>query len=78
MNSSLERWSELMMFPKNVKIIIVADDFKGFRIKTKYVGQRGIIVDWKQNPNRNDGKIPVIKLDSGEVVCDKKLWWTFS
>lgn len=67
----------LEQFPRNVKIIVVADDFRGFGVKTRYVEQRGFIMNWKRNPDRDDGKIPILELDSGEVVCDKKLWWTF-
>jgi len=63
-------------FLLDVRVIIVADDFKGYGKKTKYVGQKGVIIGWKPNPDRTDGKIPIIKLDSGEVVCNKKIWWS--
>jgi len=63
-------------FPLDVRVIIVADDFKGYGKKTKYVGERGVIIGWKPNPDRTDGKVPIIKLDSGETISSKKLWWS--
>lgn len=63
-------------FPINIRIIIVADDFRGYGKTTKYVGKKGLIIGWKVNPTRTDGKVPIIKLDSGEIICSKKLWWS--
>ena len=60
-----------------LRVKIVADDLadeKGFL--SKYVGKTGTIIDWKPNPVRDDGVIPVIKLDDGTIVCNKHLWWS--
>lgn len=59
-----------------MRVVIVADDFKGYKGYSKYIGQKGTIVGWKPNPDRtDDGKIPIIKLDSEQTLCDKRVWW---
>lgn len=59
-----------------MKVRVVADDFKGYGKQTKYVGRKGKIIGWEKNPNRtDDGKLPIIQLDSGEVICSLKIWW---
>ena len=65
------------MNEENIRVKIVADDMasdKGF--VSKYVGKSGLIIGWKTNPKRNDGRIPIIKLDDGTEICDPKIWWT--
>lgn len=60
-----------------MRVRIVADDMaeeKGF--SSKYVGKYGTIIEWKPNPDREDGVIPVIQLDDGTIICNKKVWWT--
>jgi hypothetical protein len=56
------------------RVVIVADDKEGFGGKTKYVGQRGIIVGWRL---WKYGRLPVIKLDRGETISDKNIWWQY-
>ena len=61
----------------NIRVKIVADDLKGYGKKTKLLGQIGTIIGWKPNRSRSDdGKIPIIKLESGRIVCNKKIWWS--
>lgn len=55
-----------------MKVRIVADDFKGYGKKTKYVGQTGTIIAWRLWKN---GVLPVIRLASGEIVSRRNLWW---
>lgn len=52
---------------------IVADDFKGYGTKTKYVDQKGKIIGWRKWKH---GDLPVIQLDSGEILSRRSIWWT--
>ncbi len=51
-------------------IIIVADDVEE---RTKFVGKKGRITSWRSW--KYERFLPVITLDSGEVVSDSKVWW---
>lgn len=64
------------MKEKQIRVQIVADDLtdeKGF--PSKYIGKFGNIIDWKRNPDRRNGRVPVIQLDDGKIICNKKIWW---
>jgi hypothetical protein len=52
------------------RLIVVADDAKGYGKKTKYVGQKGKILLWRRR------FLPVIELASGEFLSSSKIWWS--
>lgn len=55
------------------RVVIVADDFKGYGKETRYVGQKGIITGWQYwKPGRF---LPIIKLNSGEEISKPSIWW---
>jgi len=56
------------------RLIVVADDAKGYGKKTKYVGQKGKILLWR--PWKYGRFLPVIELASGEFLSSSKIWWS--
>jgi len=54
-------------------VVVVADEIKGYGKKTKFVGQKGVIIGWRP---WKYGYLPVIKLESGEEVSNRYIWWS--
>ena len=71
--------SEWQKLPDDLKelvgkrVVIVADDVRGYGVKTKYVGQKGTIIGWRHW--KHGRVLPQIRLDSEEVVSSSKMWW---
>jgi hypothetical protein len=62
--------SERILIGVRVKIV---DDVG--KTNSNFVGKQGIVIGYKPNKFREGGFIPVVELDSGQVVSGWPLWF---
>lgn len=62
----------MSLIPVNTRVKIVDDVDK---VNSLLIGREGIVIGYKWNRNREERNLPVVQLDSGQIVSGLSLWY---